>query len=184
MGPLVDCPECGQRVDLVRLATRRWDKPWYKAPGYNFLSLPAVWALVGTLGMVLFSLVASEALRPAPFVFWYPLVVVSFTGMIVLIAWSALLWLAYRRFGRDARAVWYALLGHVALGGYLAGVVMLAGGLITALLGMSRSTATASGVFIGCAVFVGGIALFVTARFAERASAKFCIRKWLYQDAG
>lgn len=180
-GPRVDCPECGQRVDLVQLATRRWDKPWYKAPGYNFLALPAAWALVGTVGAFLFSRVASEALGPAPFV-GYALVVVSLAGLIVLVVWSALLWFAYRRFGRDARAVGYALLKHVALCGYLAGIIMLAGGLIAAILASSRDAM--SGVFIGCAVFVGGIALFVAARFAERAGAKFCIKKWLHQGTG
>ena len=30
---IADCPECGLRCDVAKLLTRRWDQPWYKAPG-------------------------------------------------------------------------------------------------------------------------------------------------------
>ena len=40
IGREVECPECGHRCNLAELVKVKWDKPWYKAPGYDKLCLP------------------------------------------------------------------------------------------------------------------------------------------------
>ncbi len=40
IGREVDCPECGHRCNLSELVAVKWDKPWYKVPGYDKLCLP------------------------------------------------------------------------------------------------------------------------------------------------
>ena len=81
-GPIVNCPECGLTTDVPVLATRQWNKPWYKAPGFNTLMWPAVIAFISWIAFgVLFSLFSGQ-----------PLVVYS----LILFAFALWVWFMIR----------------------------------------------------------------------------------------
>jgi len=181
LGPVLNCPECGQRVDVIELATRRWDKPWYRAPGYNFISLPAAWVLLSLVLLFCSGAFVAAQARPVS-VMGSALLITIVTWMVALLGWVGLLSLAYIRFGRDFAAVGFALLAHLALGGYLAGIGLIVSGAIAVFLGIHESDVVP--LMLGACMMAGGVGLMVAGRFAERAAAKYCIRKWMKKGAG
>lgn len=181
LGPVLDCPECGRRVDVIELATRRWDKPWYRAPGYNFISLPAAWAMLSLVMLLCSGAFVAAQLRPGSMTGSALLITIA-AWMIALLGWAGLLSLAYIRFGRDFAAVGFALLAHLALGGYLLGIGLIVGGIISGFTGLQDDEVLP--LILGAAMLVGGVGLMVAGRFAERAAAKYCIRKWMKKGAG
>lgn len=180
-GPVLSCPECGLTVDVVQLATRRWDKPWYRAPGYNFITLPAAWAFVCAI-IILCSGGFVSSMSRSGSVAGSALLITIAVWMAALLGWAGLLSLTYFRFGRDWLAVGFALLAHLALGGYLAGIGLIVAGIAVIFIGIQDDSVAQMAIGIG--LLVAGVGAMIGGRYAERASAKYCIGKWLKKGAG
>ena len=160
-GFVVDCPECGLRSDLAELATRRWDKPWFKAPGLTGLAWPVAWMFIGGI----FTLFAAALM-----IGWlgvFGLLAFLLTGWAGLLAW---VWTKYD----GLVGVLFSLVLHVALAGYIASVPVIISGVL--LLAWSGS-------FVGAlAVVTAGVGMLFGARYLEKMSASFCIRRYLMRQ--
>ncbi len=166
-GPIVSCPECGLESDVPVLAARQWDKPWYRAPGFNALGIPAGWMFVGWI-------VASIILANVGLYSPLGLTVI----LIGILGWCVLMAFAYRAIG-GFLGLGLALLIHVVLIGYLTsligGFVLVTVGILNAMEGQTNTASTLWGSLwfaILCGVFWG-------CRRAERAIAGVCIRHYL-----
>jgi len=161
------CPECGLRSDLGALATQRWDRPWYQAPRFNTVALPAVWVFVSLIGGVLYAMAISGVAGT-------PGVLLTLLYPVLAIAsWAALLGLAWARCGQWA-GVGYALLAHWALATYIGGILTVALAFISAT---SFFTAGPALNFpIALLMVVVGVGFVLTGRKAEKAVAAHCIR--------
>ena len=99
-GAEVSCPECGTLCNVAQLVSRRWTRPWWNAPHFNRVIVPAAWAYVF-------------------FVFGW-LAVAATGAELAVFAASALIWagLMYRAWAvfRDWRGVAYPLLAHAVAG--------------------------------------------------------------------
>jgi len=126
-GPIVDCPECGQRCDVPRMVAARWTGPWWKAPGFNTVLMPTAWLLMSFIAVV----IVSVSLETTVATIVVPVVVIGLT-----IFFGFLMWRSWKLFG-GVRGVWLALLGHVILVGYGLGIV----GVISFLLGVILTVA-------------------------------------------
>jgi len=98
-GDVVTCPECGATCDIGQLVARRWTKPWYYAPGLNWVMLPCAYALRVALSTRFIDVDKSTVLAVA---------------VLLLIGWLLLMYRAWRVF-RSPVGVALALLMHVAL---------------------------------------------------------------------
>ncbi|MFI4861310.1 MAG: hypothetical protein ACIAXF_11580 [Phycisphaerales bacterium JB063] len=176
-GLLVDCPECGVRSDLGELAQRRWDKPWYKAPGFNLMTSPVAWLLLCGVGSVLFSVALRDAMRGSASM----LMLMAFS-MIVLTGWIGLLVWVYHRCG-GVVGVLFSLLGHVIFVGYLAGLILVVSGAIsTVVFFIDRrpgGSFEAMRLALAIGMLLGGVVLFVVGRICEKQVAGHCIRVYL-----
>lgn len=153
--------------------TRRWERPWYEAPGYTKLTLPVAWLVAAFfiwLVMLIFNQFASigAALFNAG---W---------ALTALAVWLALLgWLWQTMGGGSALA--YSLISHVALTVYILGLPLVIGGVALLFVGLADGmTAVESLLFIGMTLL--GIGFFILGRVLERAIARYCIRLYLQRS--
>jgi hypothetical protein len=169
IGPIVACPECGRRTDVPELATRQWTKPWYRAPGFDTLTWPAAWCL---LGNVAFAVVAAFAGSSGE-----ALVAVSLFSLAV---WSGLMVRASRVLDNRLAAAGLAILLHILLVGYLIGVF----GLIAATIGIFEAVLddhTPGAISAGVGLLICALLLWGCRRI-ERYTAGVCIRQHLKRD--
>lgn len=181
LGPVVDCPECGLRSDVIELITRRWDQPWYKAPGYNFIALPAAWSFVCLIGVSCSGSIAASVSSQGQIPGNVLLITIA-VWMAALAGWVGLLALAFVRFGRDWAAVGFAMLAHAALVGYVGGIGLIVSGSVAGFMGLSDKDVPT--ILISGGMVITGIGALIGGRFAERTSAKYCIRKWMKKGTG
>lgn len=172
----VACPECGLASNVPRLLTRRWDKPWYRVPGLKWISMPASWLVVSGVVLLILSVANQyEQLMPRT---------VLFAGWVAVTAavWMLLMVWVCRSMGGLASAG-YALLSHVALGGYLVGVPLLIGGLAWTAVWVvdvfSQRSMAGRQHGLSVVLLLGGFVLFVFGRWIERVVAGHCIRQYL-----
>lgn len=178
-GPLVACPECGLQCDIAELVAAKWDKPWWKAPAFNLAVGPTAGTLLGLLGLLPVSLVASDAGTP-----WVvPLYLLVWIG-----TWSLLGWLVLRLFPVPL-AIRVILLGHGAVLAYQMSIACF----VLAVVAVADATRIYifSGEMPGVwQVLITGIFLpaligtFWLGRKAERHIAACCIRRHLARRAG
>lgn len=166
-GPIVDCPECGLTTDVPVLAARQWNKPWYKAPGFNTLIWPAGWALIGWYLIA----IASDMTRGNPWV-------CNVAMMTVMAVWIWLMILAGRRLN-GTLGFSMALLSHVLLLGFLVSIWGLIAILVYGILGLIQRDLQIIDILHGVAWFVGFSVLLWICRRIERAIAGVCIRHHL-----
>lgn len=172
-GDCVPCPECGEQIDKARLLTEQWDKPWYRAPKFNWIIAPGVWCLFSLLifllvGQTLFTMNSSP---------WLLLIV----AMVAVAGWVYLLFKAHRLF-QNMRVMGLVLLGHVLVVGFFAGGI---GCFISALWLFSAIVHFDNG---GTLLFAAGslvlfAGLIYVSRLGERGIARYCIRWHLQQQA-
>ncbi|MFP4225062.1 MAG: hypothetical protein ACLFVN_13480, partial [Phycisphaeraceae bacterium] len=120
-GPVVACPECGHEADIAKLVARRWDRPWWKAPGFNTLLLPAAALALGVAFGGIGIGFALANLQPAN-----PGLVFASAAMALMAVWGWLMWRTTRLFDA-ATGPLLALLAHVALVVEAAGVILFLG---------------------------------------------------------
>lgn len=175
----VICPECGIVSNVAELLTRRWDKPWYRAPGYSRMSLPAAWLVCSALILLVVSIINAMSSGQ----FWGFLLAGWMLGTTGV--WALLMVQVARKMG-GMSGIGFAALSHVALAGYLAGVPLLLSGIVWLIWTVielfdssprSQSTGLSAGLSI--AIFLVGLALFALGRWIERVVAAYCIRLYL-----
>ena len=177
-GVAVDCPECGLRSDLAELAQRRWDKPWYKAPGFNRMTLPVAWLLLGTVAVLLAAGAMSAAMGLNATASWLStlgLLAVMIAGWVLLLVW------VYLRNGGIV-GVLFSLLAHLVLVGYVGGLLLCVGGGISILTVVFRGPGRhieVSTLVVGATALGLGVGLFVVGRICEKQVAGHCIRLYL-----
>ncbi len=166
-GPVVSCPECGLRSDVPVLASRQWDKPWYRAPGFNTLMGPAALFTIGWfLGPIVSGLLGHNQ---------------AATYAVMLLAAGLWVWLMIRaaKLLGGPVGIWLALLSHLLVIGYLAsllGIISMVVITIRALVIQQVDTLSAVYVSLGFAVF---LLIIWGCRRIERAIAGVCIRHHL-----
>ncbi len=180
-GPIVECPECGQRCDVPRMVAARWTGPWWKAPGFNTVLMPTVWLLVSFISMTIVSLVLDSAAA----IVAIPLV---FLGLLAFLGF--LLWRAWQLFA-SMRGVWLALLGHVIFAGYGVGVIGAVGFILVIILTLidvwDRTSLTWEQAWVvGLNLLFALLCGVVTwlCRRGERFIAGQCIKRYLAKRRG
>lgn len=177
-GVVVDCPECGLRSDVAQLAQRRWDKPWYKAPGFRLMTLPVAWLLLGTVGVLMAAGFLSSAMGLSGTANWLStlgLVAVLLAGWVLLLVWVFL-----RNGGMVG--VLFSLLVHVAFAAGVSGVILSVGGgimVIGALIDRPAQQLNTTMLVMGLGLAIAGVVLLVLARVGEKQVAGYCIRRYL-----
>lgn len=175
---LVECPECGKTSDVALLAVRRWDKPWYKAPGYSQLCMPTAAAFLSFIGWGL-SIVMIEAADSD----------ISYASVgavwlaIGLIGWSSAMAWVWNKFDKHISAG-FALLTHLTLIGYIGGLIFMLFGALTFFLLLADGKAAyvdadLGSIAIYTSCLIGGVLGLFGARLVERLAAKHCIRLYL-----
>lgn len=173
-GYVVACPECGLKSNLAELATRRWDKPWYKAPGFHVLTGPVAWLVLGGIG-VLAVLSGLQAGQPfGATTGWLVMLVASF---ILFVGWTVLIAWVWGGYGGPV-GVLFSLLAHIVLPAYLAGLVLVVAGVVNAVMVFvsPQNSADLLSLLIGVSMTAVGIGLFIGGRLCERQIAFYCIR--------
>jgi|GEM_PF-2708368 len=176
---IATCPECGLTSDIARLLTRRWDKPWYRAPKFNLLCLPAAVPLLTGLALLItvgvLDLSPNNASKRA--------VVLTFCvgGMAF---WGCLMAWIFRKMDGLVSAG-FALLAHAAIVGYFASIPMFIGGLVMTFVWLADRSGyprpSVGDLLISLAFLVGGVVAYTLARWFERMIAAHCIRLYLRQ---
>lgn len=167
-GPIVDCPECGLCSNVAELATRQWDKPWYKAPGFNTLCWPGIWAFI-CLFFVQPGLDMNGFMGPLG---------LAVAWLLSLIGWVTLMYRAYRALG-GLLGVWLALLMHILVVGFIVGAFGLFIMIVVSVVALyERDLGPISATFGFLSVAVIVLILWGCRR-VERAIAGACIRHHL-----
>ncbi|MEM9414271.1 MAG: hypothetical protein AAGA29_02180 [Planctomycetota bacterium] len=180
---LVDCPECGVRSDLGQLAQRRWDRPWYKAPGVNLITGPVAFLLLASVGsLVAFGLVNAAHSSAGGTTM---MLITMLLSIFVLAGWTGMLAWVYARCG-GVVGVLFSLLAHLIFVGYLAGLTLVVSGVVTTIFflqdptqGRSASGSAIPEIALGIGMFIGGVILFIVGRICEKQVAGHCIRLYL-----
>lgn len=166
-GPVVDCPECGLTTDVPVLAARRWNKPWYQAPGFNRLLWPAATATIAWMASIF--LMASDSAND--------LLLVSVCIICVLTLWVFLMIRAARLLN-GWTGFWLALVAHGLVAGYLVGIIGLFTNVILGILALMDIFNNTGLLMYGAWSAVFALLLWVCRRI-ERAIAGVCIRHHL-----
>lgn len=173
IGESVTCPECGQSIDVANLIGKRWTGPWYGAPGYTSICIPAA----ASLPYAIVTLVAmANYQRPDVFR----------AGWWIVFSLAYLpLWILAMNFARrsfDAKNwLWLSLLAHVVVALYMVGAL----GLIINVLELLMSMTSRYGVIYviqGMTILVM-VLLLVVGWLVERYIARHCIRRYLRRQA-
>lgn len=170
----VTCPECGLESDIAKLITRRWDRPWYKAPHYTLICLPASWAWLACI--VLAPIAAVIAFESPGTNNWLVAPLAFAFGLLV---WLGLMGLVWRRIDGSVSAL-FGLLAHVSVASYLAGLVLIVGGILTfidRLFWDDRFEPLP--LLLAVLALAGGVGCFYAGRRFERMVAGHCIRIYL-----
>lgn len=110
-GEIINCPECGQKINIVKLVTTQWKGPWYQAPMYDALAIPVGWTIFVLSAIYLTGL----SLLVVGFYF------TSWHALVLLTGLAGELWIARmvrKRFGED-HAYTLVLLLHLVVVMYL-----------------------------------------------------------------
>ncbi|MEM7670795.1 MAG: hypothetical protein AAF317_16975, partial [Pseudomonadota bacterium] len=169
----VICPECGLESDIVELITRRWDRPWFEAPKYTRICLPAAWALVG--GILMMIVFAASRVTP----WWFTLLAL----LLTLACWGALMGWVWRTLGGKTGLV-HAWIAHAALLIYLLSLPLMIVTSAIIVIGIADTVRDGEdfpfvSTLISLILIPVGIALFVVGRRLERVVAAHCIRLYL-----
>lgn len=100
---------------------------------------------------------------------------------MVFVIWCFVLYEISFSFPGSWEGVWLALLGHVALFGILAGVVLIVGAIIAGVHFADSWDHTALAYLV--LAVLGGVAVLYGARRIERFIASRCIRQYLRRQA-
>ena len=171
IGTIVDCPECGTHCDLCQLATERWDKPWYRAPRFNLIALPAAWVLISVLVIAVIFAVFDSGHA------WLGVVLTIGLGVC---GWAGLLALVWRYVGQWT-GVFFALIAHVSFVLYMSAIVACLVGVMGLFTAWDQSHwEPAVLILLAFGAFAG---LGIVGRLLEKATAKHCIRLHLKRRA-
>lgn len=175
---VVDCPECGLRNDVAVLLVRRWDKPWYRAPRYSLLCMPAATAFLAFLGWLLSIAVIDTDLTHLT----HSMAAAAWLG-IGLLGWVAAMAWVWNKLDQHLSAG-FALLVHLSIVGYVGGLIFTlfgAGTLIAVIIdgkdGFVDSDPLSLAVY--ALMLIGGAAAIFVGRLIERIGAQHCIRLYL-----
>jgi len=176
-GDIVRCPECGLKVDIVRLIQKQWTGPWYRAPMYTLLAVPVAVTL-GTLLAVFFVFVTFEG-APSR-VGWGIIVIAVMLGLLIQ-AW--LMVCNANQFG-----AWFTvsnvILLHFVFALYSVSVIYLMGSGLSLLAAVFGSARPPGGLtWITSMTLLISIAGVMSAWYMERFIAGRCIRQHLRQTA-
>lgn len=170
-GREVQCPECGHTCDITKLVCTKWDKPWYKAPGYDKLCLPFYWIFAGiSIGPILFGVITF--LLRVNVIIYYPFIALA----IYLLCFIP----AYRLF-KSKRGIWLSLLIHiVAIGFFLSIPIFI---LIDVILIIQLELLDRPLTLTAC-ILASLIGCFFSIKYSRRADryvAQQCIDQYLRQ---
>ena len=175
---LVVCPECGQQNDVAKLLVRCWDKPWYRAPKYSFICLPAGIVLLSLMGwMISIWMLAAWMDESAEWVAG-----LLFVGAGPVCWFIAMAWVWQKLDGPVSAS--FALLAHVPLVGYLASLVLFLAGLGMTINWFandfqSNMPSDWGNLFAGLMFLISGLGAFALSHWVERLVAGHCIRLYL-----
>ncbi len=177
-GPVVNCPECGEHCDIVKLITMRWTGPWWSAPGFNTVLLPTPCALV----VVAIFLIA-PAMHPHTDTPW----ILAAIWLVAIAIWGYLMWRTWILF-RGVRGPALALLGHGVLLGYVVGVLGTALAVVRIIVILINQSQHPTRILLGqlgwpVLLTLVFLAILVLARKCERFIAACCIRRHLAKIA-
>jgi len=180
-GSVVICPECGRVSDIAQLVTRKWDKPWYKAPGFARLSMPAAWTWISFF--LFFCVASSIAVSPRATSGTTNWLFLPMSFLICFGVWLTLLVWPCRTVGGN-RGMLYALLVHASMACYLAGLGLIAAGMLIAapyLQAVVNHEGDASPLALVLALgsLALGVVSFIGGRRLEKLVAGYCIRVYL-----
>lgn len=175
-GEVVNCPECGEPCNIAKLIERRWTKPWWKAPKFNTVLMPAVTLYVAMLLSIPSNLAGLLLTRNTV----GELPVLMIWLLLISTLWLWLMNRAYRLFDSQ-RGIWLALLAHVLVAGYLMALMIglsFLMGLVMLIFTPSFSSQLAS-IAITLLILIVAIAIIYACRRGERYIAGQCIRRYL-----
>lgn len=168
-GDPVTCPECGGQFSVRKLIECRWEKPWYKAPGFTRACGPAVGFMLGFLISIVFLVLLLSTGSDAGDV----------AGGLVLIA-ILLGTLAGFYVAQDVfpggRGIGLAAVSLVIAASYLCGAFTLLGGLLGFIGSVASDGASAA---FSLLFLLLGVALIYVGRRTERYIATRCIHAYL-----
>lgn len=170
----VVCPECGLGSNIARLLTRRWDQPWWRAPGYNKMSVPAAWAFISLLASMCVISGVVDSYGDLRGLMIFVLVMLTIVGgWVGLMAWT------WRTMGGIVGAA-YAMLAHACLVGYALGILFFVGGLVRLVASISDTFGVSpSDYVLATLALVGGLGLILMSRWFEKLIAAYCIKLYL-----
>jgi len=171
-GDVVQCPECGETCDIAKLIATRWTLPWHRAPRLSTIYMPVVVAVLSPIAFLFATLFTSDDVLFDEQAWAIPMLV----AMVVLFGWGIALFSAYRVFNGN-RGVTLALISHLLLIAYMAGVVAFIGGGVTCVRGIG--TANMLSTLLGGLSLAAGVLLFWLGRRGEKYVAGWCIRRHL-----
>lgn len=165
LGDDINCPECGQRMNIPGLMSAKWSKPWWEAPLYNTLALPVCWAALAVLVLMVIGTLSRDIAHPRA-------TALAWTAFAA-IAWLFLLAYMQKRFG-SAEGIWLSLLLHLVVPFYLVGIIGALGMTIRFVSGLRTLWIVSLYNGLGLALFLG---LIIAARLLERFVGQRCIRR-------
>ncbi len=166
-GPIVNCPECGLSTDVPVLAARQWDKPWYRAPGFNTIMWPAALFMISWfVGPIVSGMLGPDQAA-------------TYSAMLLaLVLWVWLMIRAARLLGGPI-GFGLALLSHMLVVGYLIGLIgVIWAVIITVLALINQEVNVLAAVYVSLALAVFLLIIWGCRR-VERAIAGVCIRHHL-----
>lgn len=174
LGEVVACPECGLSIDIVKLVANRWRKPWFRAPGYNRLSLPVVWlAITMIAAFAYWSFHAVGSVSVSMSIYWRLIGAVT----VILAVWIWMMVKTARRFG-GVRWFWLAMLLHPVVAFYVASTITVFSSAIF-LLRSIVMTAQVLDIVAPLVTALIAVSVMVCCFFTERYVARQCIRRHL-----
>jgi hypothetical protein len=165
-GSVVICPECGLSCNVEAVLSRKWDLPWYKAPGLKSLATPAAAGMAyGVVAAPLFIIMAlTEDKTLTLLVMLLPLVAwVTATVSVVSIS--------------GAEAGWAAAGVTILVPVFALSVVTTIVGGMTTVGMLSSGDVESAWVPVSIAAVAAG--LVVLCRRVAIAIARWCIRRHL-----
>ncbi|MEM7230491.1 MAG: hypothetical protein AAF432_16960 [Planctomycetota bacterium] len=161
-GDQITCPECGVVCDVARMATRRWTRPWFDAPGFQTILMPVTW---GVIGLPFWAVSLGVTIGQGLWI-WMAVFTALYIG-----GWAMLLHNVQRRF-HEGGGVTLAFLAHALLAGYCAGTA----GVITVIIWVIANPPI---IVVAIPLALVPVVVLIFCRRGERAIAERCIRRYL-----
>jgi len=166
-GPIVQCPECGLESDVPALAGRQWDKPWFKAPGFNTLFMPAV---LTYFSFFLLTMVGTHNDAGLGLIILFIIII---PGL-----WCWLMYKAYCVFNGPLGLL-YALAGHVLLVGIFGSLFVIISQILMCVVELIDGHYYVNEIPELIIMLAIASIVFWVCRILERAIARACIRQYL-----